>query len=153
MPYDNYTFGILGFDENITNKYYFDSNVTLIWNNIINLNQQWAIYLNWNIVNNLYNDNIINSQSILSSVFFSQNKDMSYIIKTFDLLYNMKPFIYKSSICHFWLTNANGERMNLNGVDLNFVVVLFRYTWNYPFFNKLSQFINFNLINDNKNND
>lgn len=40
----------------------------------------------------------------------------------------MKPFIYKSSIFKFWLTNANGEEINLNGVDLNFVVVLFRYT-------------------------
>lgn len=63
----------------------------------------------------------------------------------------MKPFIYKSSIFKFWLTNANGEEINLNGVDLNFVVVLFRYTWNYQFYNKISKFINLNLINDNTN--
>lgn len=48
------------------------------------MNQQSSIFLHSSIVNNIYNDNIINSQSILSSVFFSQNRDMSFIIKQFD---------------------------------------------------------------------
>lgn len=84
LPYNNYTFGILGFDENINNKYYFSNNIWLLWKNVINMNQQSSIFLHSSIVNNIYNDNIINSQSILSSVFFSQNRDMSFIIKQFD---------------------------------------------------------------------
>lgn len=148
LPYDNYTFGVLGFNENLIAKHYFENNTILIWQNIINLNQQWAIFLHCSVVNNFYSDPNINSQSILASVFFSQNIDLSYIVKNFDLIYNMKPFKYVSSIFKFWLTNVNGELINLNGVDLNFVITLFRYTPNYIFYKKIWQFINFNLIKD-----
>jgi hypothetical protein len=139
---DNDIFQFLGFLAN--KEYTFTSEI--VSENIINLNSEDVILLHSNICSSNNNDLKVGS-NVLSSIYTSGQKNYSYIIKSFDLIYNMKSFI-KNNKFNFYLTNENNSSINLNGIDFNFVLNLFTYIPNSKIYNKINNLINYSLINN-----
>ena len=138
----NDIYQFLGFNYNII----YTFNTYLISENIINLNSEDVILLHSNISSSSNNDQDVGS-NVLSSIYTSGQKNYSYIIKSFDMIYNMKPFI-KNNNYNFYLTNENNQIIDLNGIDFNFVLNIFTYTPNNNFYKKVNDIINYSLIKD-----
>ncbi len=138
----NDIYQFLGFNYDII----YTFTTELISENIINLNSEDVILLHSNISSSNNNDQLVGS-NVLSSIYTSGQKNYSYIIKSFDMIYNMKPFI-KNNNYNFYLTNENNQIINLNGIDFNFVLNIFTYTPNSNFYKKVNDIINYSLIKD-----
>jgi hypothetical protein len=139
---NNDMYKAMGF--NINKEYTFTT--TLISENIINLNSEDVLLLHSNITSN-YNNDLIGGSNVLCSIYTSGQKNYSYIIKSYDLIYNMKKFIPNNNMT-FYLTNEQGENINLGGIDFNFVLNLFTYIPNSKIYNKIDQIINYSLLNE-----
>ena len=63
----------------------------------------------------------------------------------------MKEFKYQSDAL-FYLTNEDNEIIDLNGIDLYFNIIFFRYTENKLIYDKVNNYINYNLLQNNINN-
>lgn len=130
----------MGFDYNII----YNFTTTITSPNIINLNSEDVILLHSNICSSYNNDQNTGS-NVITSIYTSGQKNYSYIIKNYDMIYNMKPFI-KNNQYNFYLTNENNQSIFLNGIDFNFVLNLFTYTPNSNFYKKVNDMINYNLL-------
>lgn len=139
---DNDLFQPMGF---IPNKIY-SFTTEIVSDNIINLNSEDVILLHSNIVSSNNND-LTGGSNVLCSIYTSGQKNYSYIIKSYDLIYNMKKFI-NNSIFNFYLTNENSQDIDTHGIDFNFVLNFFTYTPNYKIYNKIDNLINYSLIKD-----
>lgn len=128
---------IFGFEKNI--EYTFTSSITSV--NIINLNQENTLYLKSNIVTNNYNQL---GNNTLQVVYCGNIAPFSYIVDQYDIIYNMKPYI-NQEIFNFSLVNENGNRINLNGVNMSFILNLFTFT---NINNKISNYIDYKILND-----
>lgn len=137
---------IMGFHDNITYNF---TNV-ILWTDTITLNPDSTLYLNSNICKNYNNDWIFGTNNILCAVYWASTKFYWYIVQKNDLITNMKEYV-PQNIYKFWLTNERGDLINLNGVSLIFEIKIFRYTDNYNFFKKISNIIDYNLVNENRN--
>jgi len=138
----NDIYQFLGFNTNI--EYTFTNEI--ISPNIINLNSEDVLLLHSNICSNNNND-LLGGSDVLCSIYTSGQKNYSYIIKSFDLIYNMKPFI-NNNYFKFYLTNENNQIIDLNGIDINFVLNLFTFIPNSKIYNKIDQIINYSLLNE-----
>jgi hypothetical protein len=138
----NDVFQFLGFNTDI--QYSFIDQI--VSPNIINLNSEDVLLLHSNICSNNNND-LLGGSDVLSSIYTSGQKNYSYITKSFDLIYNMKPFT-NNNYFKFYLTNENNNIIDLGGIDLNFVLNLFTYTPNNKIYNKINNLINYSLINN-----
>ena len=132
----------LGF--NYEKEYIFTNEI--ISENIINLNSEDVLLLHSNICSSNNNDQLVGS-NVLCSIYTSGQKNYSYIIKSYDMIYNMKPFI-NNSIYNFYLTNEYNQDIDLNGIDFNFVLNIFTYTPNNNFYKKVNDIINYSLIKE-----
>ena len=132
----------LGF--NYDKEYTFTNN--LISENIINLNSEDVLLLHSNICSSNNNDQLVGSD-VLCSIYTSGQKNYSYIIKSYDMIFNMKPFI-KNNKYNFYLTNEYNQTIDLNGIDFNFVLNIFTYTPNNNFYKKVNDIINYSLIKE-----
>ena len=140
---NNDMYSIIGLEPNII--YSFTTNNTLfISPNIINLNSLNNLYLHCNCINNNSND-IINGSDVLTIIYGGANPDFSYIINQYDMISNMKEFV-NVPIYNFNLSDEKGEPINLNEINLSFILNFFTYTPNYSIYNKISNFINLELI-------
>ncbi len=139
---NNDMFKSMGF--NINKEYTFTT--TLISENIINLNAEDVLLLHSNITSN-YNNDLIGGSNVLCSVYTSGQKNYSYIIKSYDLIYNMKKFIPNNNM-NFYLTNELGENIDLGGIDFNFIINFFTYIPNSKIYNKIDQIINYSLLSE-----
>lgn len=92
----------------------------------MNLNYANNILIHCNCVNSDINDNKWND--ILANVYCGWYQNFSYISQYFDLIWNMKKFIWPSSNFHFLLTNEDNDEINLNNVELWFTINFFSYT-------------------------
>lgn len=144
--YLNFLYGdiyeLIGFNKNT--EYSFIDNIVSV--NIINFNRENNLYLKSNICNSVNND-LINGTNTLCVVYSGGNKDFSYIINQYRLKDNMKPLIFNNTL-NFSLCNEDGEQLYLNGVDMSFVINFFTYTPNKKIYDKINNFIDFNLIKD-----
>lgn len=138
----NDIYQFLGFNTDI--EYIFTTEI--ISPNIINLNSEDVLLLHSNICSNNNND-LLGGSDVLCSIYTSGQKNYSYITKSFDLIYNMKPFT-NNNYFKFYLTNENNNIIDLGGIDLNFVLNLFTYTPNNKIYNKINNLINYSLINE-----
>lgn len=116
---------------------------------VINLNHEDNIIIHSNIVSNEYNDYKNNSNDILATIFTSGNKNFSYIIKEYDIITNMKPFKNNSTI-HIYITNEDGEKIDLNNVDVSMIVNFFNYTNNKDIYKQINNYIKFRLLTNDK---
>lgn len=138
----NDIYQFLGFNYD---KLYIFSN-SIISENIINLNSEDVLLLHSNICSSNNNDQLVGSD-VLCSIYTSGQKNYSYIIKSYDMIFNMKPFI-KNNGFSFYLTNEYNQNINLNGIDFNFVLNIFTYTPNNNFYKKVNDIINYSLIKE-----
>ena len=138
----NDLYQFMGF--NYDKEYFFIDQI--ISDNVINLNSEDVLLLHSNICSSNNNDNIGGS-NVVCSIYSCGHVNYSYIIKSYDLIYNMKPFI-KNSLYNFYLTNENNDVINLNGVDFNFVLNIFTYTPNNNIYKKINDLINYSLIKE-----
>lgn len=144
--YLNFLYGdiyeLIGFNKNT--EYDFIDNIVSI--NIINFNRENNLYLKSNCCNS-DNNNLFNGANTLCVVYSGGNKDFSYIINQYRLKDNMKPLVLNNTL-NFYLCNEDGEQLYLNGVDMSFVINFFTYTPNKRIYDKINNFIDFNLIKD-----
>lgn len=144
--YLNFLYGdiyeLIGFNKNT--EYNFIDNIVSV--NIINFNRENNLYLKSNCCNSANND-LVNGTNTLCVVYSGGNKDFSYIINQYRLKDNMKPLIFNNTLS-FSLCNEDGEQLYLNGVDMSFVINFFNYTSNKRIYDKINNFIDFNLIKD-----
>lgn len=119
--------------------------------NVINLSRENTIYLMSDCISTIQQDQIYGGNQILDVIYSSQNKLFSYITQQYDIFENMKPFNNKSySTFNFQLINEDGIPLELNGVDWSFTLCFFLYIENKNIYKKISNYIDYNLIN-NKN--
>ena len=128
------------------NKFkYYEFNTFLISENVVNLNSNSVIYLHSNIVSSTFNDLNTSGNNVLAYINnCGLCPSYSYIIKDYDIISNMKRLKFNSKML-FFLTSENRD-IDLNGCDFNFSLVLFRYVDNYPFYKKISNYIDYQLI-------
>ena len=142
----NDIYKILGFTFN--KNYYFYDNI-LISENVINLNRESNLFLHSNIIRN--KNSILNiGNDVLSVIYSTNTPNFSYIKTDYDLITNMKDFKYQSDAL-FYLTNEDNEIIDLQGCDIYFNIVFFRYTPNKLLYDKINNYINFNLLQNNIN--
>lgn len=128
------------------NKYkYYEFNEIIISEYVVNLSSNNVIYLHSNIVSSQFNDLNTSGNNILCYI---NNcgicPSYSYIIKDFDIISNMKRFKFSPNML-FFLTSENRD-IDLNGCDFSFSLLFFRYVDNYPFYKKISNYIDYKLI-------
>lgn len=137
---ENELYESLGF-----NKYkYYEFNEYLISDNVVNLNSNNVIYLHSNIVSSQYNDLQTSGNNILCYVGCGSCPSYSYIIKDYDIISNMKRLNFNANML-FFLTSELRD-IDLNGCDFSFSIAFFKYVDNYPFYKKISNYIDYELI-------
>lgn len=141
--FNNDLYECFGFEKN---KEYGPFTDYIISPNCINLNRENNLYLKCNTVNNFNND-LYNGSNVLCVVYSAGNKDFSYIIQQYPLLDNMKRFKNENSL-NFYVSNEDGDLIKFNGVDWSFVLNIFTYTPNKILYDKLNNYINYNLIKE-----
>jgi hypothetical protein len=141
----NDIYQVMGFEKGLT--YQFIDLITSPL--VINLNHEDNIIIHSNIVSNEYNDYKNNSNDILTSLFTSGNKNFSYIIKDYDIITNMKQFKNNSTI-HIYITNEDGDDIELNNIDISMVLCFFNYTNNKDIYKQINNYIKFRLLTNDK---
>lgn len=137
----NDVYQIMGFVKGET----YEFTETLISPLVINLNHEDNIIIHSNIVSNEYNDYKNNSNDILATVFTSGNKNFSYIVKEYDIISNMKPF-KNNNVVRIYVTNEDGDKIDLNNIDISLVISLFNYTNNKDIYSQINNYIKFRLL-------
>jgi hypothetical protein len=141
----NDIYQVMGFEKGLTYEF-----IDLITSPlVINLNHEDNIIIHSNIVSNGYNDYKNNSNDILTSLFTSGNKNFSYIIKDYDIITNMKQFKNNSTI-HIYITNEDGDDIELNNIDISMVLCFFNYTNNKDIYKQINNYIKFRLLTNDK---
>lgn len=141
----NDVYQVMGFEKGLTYEFIDILTSPLV----INLNHEDNIIIHSNIVSNEYNDYKNNSNDILTSLFTSGNKNFSYIIKDYDMITNMKQFKNHSTI-HIYITNEDGDDLDLNNVDISMVLCFFNYTNNKDIYKQINNYIKFRLLTNEK---
>lgn len=142
---------ILGFADisNITQTF----TNSIISTTICNLNKDNIIYVTSDICTHENKDLSIGSNSILDCLYISQNKLLSFITSSNNIIDVMKPFSKKKNgIYHFELYDEKGLIIELNNISLSFTISLFTYIDLDNIFKKISNYIDYQLLNDYKKN-
>lgn len=135
---------VMGFHEETETEIFTTS---IISTSVCNLNKNNTVYLVSDICITDNKDKALHGQNVLDCIYISQNRLLSYTTSQHDLIDNMKDFNYKNnSIFNFVLYNENGLNIELNGVPINFTIVLFTYTPYENMLKKISNFIDFILL-------
>jgi hypothetical protein len=141
---------IMGF-SNITSETEIFTN-SIVSTTICNLNKDNVIYITSDICVQDNKELNLNSNSILDVIYISQNKLLSFITETHDIINNMKLFSKKKNgIYHFKLFDEKGLIIELNNISLSFTLTLFTYVDVYNIINKISNYIDYKLLQDIKN--
>jgi len=121
FTFNNTLFELFGFDKN--KSYQFTLNV-LRSTNVCNMNRESTLFLRSNIVQNKNNN-------ILHDIISFSDPSYSYIIYECNgnIIENSKNFSRdKSNIYKFWLTNEDDDRIELNGLNIIFKIMVFKLT-------------------------
>ena len=120
---DNDVSYAFGFNQYSINN--FDNNI-IISPNIINLNFANNIILHWNCVQNDIND--LNSYwwDVLCNIYCWSFQNFSYIWLYYDLINNMKKFIFPG-VFNFLFSNEDNDIVDFNNVELWFTINFFSY--------------------------
>lgn len=78
-----------------------------------------------NCVNNNIND--MNSNDILCNIYCASVNFSNHIGLYYNLVENMKPYIWPASFFTFKITNEDGDKIYLNGCEINFTINFFTY--------------------------
>ena len=127
----------LGFDINSTNQF---SNFSLTSANVINLQAENVIYLHSDICTNGNDD-------ILQEIFVTGDPSFANVtFQNFDVEAYSKVLVSKSKNCYyFYLTDEDGNEIDLNGVGMNVTLILYTYN-NY--FQMQKEFIKYQLLKE-----
>lgn len=119
LIFSNKLFQQFGFDEDSQNQFSSDQ---LVSTNSINLDSESNIFIRSDICQN------INSNNVLQEIYSSGNKSFSNILF---INYNIdaysKPFIPKSNIYNFYLTDEDNNLLFLNGQNVNLTIMIYKY--------------------------
>jgi hypothetical protein len=108
----------LGFDSNTT--YNFSGN-SLVSPNVINLAQEATLFISSDICQN-------KTDNILCNIITPQDSSFSFIVYTNTSVYEYSK-VYtgsKSNIYSFRLQDENGNKINLNGLNMVFTLMLYK---------------------------
>jgi len=128
---------LMGFNASTTYIFSADS---LISANVINLQKEDTIYIHSNICQNQTNNNILEAIYGNSSEYFSNityyNNNVAGTSK--------KITSNNSSVYSFFLSDENNNEINLNGINCNLTLILYR---EYEIIPLLYDFLKFQLLN------
>ena len=108
----------LGFENGSINSFV---NNSLVSTDIPNMNLEGTLFIKSDICQNESNDNV------LQEIYTGGNLTNTYIIfenkcpKEYS-----KPFSHRGQQYNFWLTNEDGYPIDLNGINMNITLLLFR---------------------------
>lgn len=107
----------LGFDRDSTN-YFVASSLTST--NVIKFVQEDALFLHCGLCDN-------NGDNILKEIFASGTPDFGIIDQTTSDIFTWSKELTtnKSNIYHFQLTNEDNQEIDLNGLNANYVIMLY----------------------------
>lgn len=115
--FTTYVYEILGFDINSTNTFVGD---TITSTNVINLQKENTIFIHSDMVTN-------QDDNILQDIFTSNTSDYGNIIyNNHDLNLNSKKISTLDNTYHFYLTDENGQEINLNGRNFQMTLLLYK---------------------------
>jgi len=142
--YKNNISDIMGFSE--LNNISF--NDTLISTSVINLNKNNVIYLVSDLCINYNRDlSVTQGNSILSTLYVSQNRLLSYVTQEYDMIYNMKVFNNnKNNVYNFKLFNEDGLPLVLNNVAIQISISIFTYIPIEKIIKKINDYIDYKII-------
>lgn len=140
---------VLGFADIAEQTQIFTTSI--VSTTICNLNKDNVIYITSNICMQDNKDLSIGSNSILDCLYISQNKLLSFITSYNNIIDVMKPFSKnKSGIYKFELYDEKGLIIELNNISLSFTISLFTYIDVDNIFKKISNYIDYKLLNEYK---
>lgn len=109
---------VLGFDKNSTNEFQNDQ---LISTNVINLTRENTIFIHSDICQNDTSDNV------LQEIFTSDTADYGYIFfSNINVESYAKKFVPGSNTFYFYLTDEDGNLIDLNGLNINLTIMVFK---------------------------
>ena len=116
MASDNNLYELFGFDIGSTNTF---TSGTLESSNVIKMSKEDSVFIH---------SDIVADGSILQEVYAVENSDFSNIVfQQFAPEYYIKPLkSNQSNVFTFYLTNEDGDSLNLNGLNWNMTLCLFR---------------------------
>jgi hypothetical protein len=130
----------LGFDKNSSNQF---SSFSLISKNVINLQSDNVLYIHSDIASNGEDD-------ILQEIWAAAgNPDYSNIhFENFDLEAYSKQLVSKTKTnYYFYLTDQDQKEVDLNGVNWNLTLILFRHN---EFWQMNKQYIKYQLLKEDQ---
>jgi hypothetical protein len=109
----------LGFNANTTNQFSANSLTSV---NVPNLSIETTLFIHSDICQNREGDNV------LQEVYDTGQSTFSYIIflNPIPMEYSKPMPNSSSNTFAFWLTDENGNIVNLNGVNFNFTIMVFK---------------------------
>lgn len=118
FTFDNYLYEQLGFEKNTT--YTFSGN-SLTSPNICNLSPEGTLFITSNIVQN-------KSDSILGNIITPIDSSYSYVVYyNSAILEKSKKYSGSgSNVYWFKLVNENGDKINLNGLNMVFTIMIYK---------------------------
>ena len=118
MASDNNMFELMGFDRGSTNTF---SSGVLKSSNVIKMTKEDTVFIHSDIVGGL-------SNGILQEIYSVDSSDFSNIIfHQFAPDFYTKPMrTNNSNVFNFYLTNEDGEKLNLNGLNWSLTLVCFK---------------------------
>lgn len=106
----------LGFDEGSTNVF---SGGSLVSSNVVNLQVKTSLFLHTDIITN--HDN-----NIIQEIYAGGNASFSNIMYTNNVLDISNTITALTPIVKFYLTDSDGNEIDLNGLDFQFTLLLFK---------------------------
>ena len=132
---DNDLYSQMGFNDGSTNVFVGNS---LISTNVINLQRENTLFIHSDIVrgdnNNILQEIYAADSPDYSSVTFLQQTVEAY---SKDITFN------SSNTYNFYLTNENGDKMDLNGQNINFTLLMYKSN---DIYDMIRQFLKFQII-------
>lgn len=133
FTFGEYLYEQMGFEQNT----YSFSNNTLTSVNVINLQLLNAVFISSDICNNKHD-------TVLQEIY-SNNSDYSFLTyqSTAVTAYSKKISVKGNSVYRFFLTNAYGDIVDLNGLNWNFTLMFYKEN---KTMDMIKNFIKFSLM-------
>ena len=120
---------------------YYNFTSELISEYVMNLNQENTLYIRSNICGSNNNEN---ENNVICVIYCGTSPPYTYITEQYDIIYNMHPYI-DNQIFNFSLVNELNQVLNLNSVNMSFILKLFTYT---EINKKIDNYINYKILYD-----
>ena len=140
FTFGEYLYEQFGFEKNSTNQFVLDAINSL---NVVNMNIESTLFIKSNIC-------ISEGNGVLQDIISVQDPNFSYIVfNSQNIEEYSKPFVKnKSNIYHFDLTDEDGLKVSLNGLNMNMTLMIYKKDRTNDLIQKYIKYKTFNEKNN-----